>query len=536
MSAGHPWRLLDTGALNAARNIALDQVMLELRDQETIPDTIRFLQFSRPAVLIGRHQVVSQEARLDYCRQKGIEINRRITGGGAIYMDSSQIGWEVIATRSGLLSRMGAGIRMEDLTELVCRAVVSGLHGLGIEAGFRPRNDIEVKGRKLSGTGGAYEGDAFLFQGTLLIRNDLESMFRALRVPTEKLASHEIATAAERVVDLSSLLSGAPAPAAMKAALARGFVDVFGIRLEPGRLSNAEVAKLETYLPHFCSDGWVNEIDEPPGGNYILSSVYKGEGGLVRAVTGVDLKRRRIKNILFTGDFFIAPARTVFDLEACLKDARFDSAASRIHDFFSRERPETLSLEPADFWLALKGCLDKCSYAQLGIPIEQVEMVSLVGGSSLEEIAATATALLLPYCAKDLDCHLRHHDGCDQCGECDIGEAYRLAEKYGVKPLTIHNYEHLKDTFNSLRASGTTAFIGCCCRAFLAKRYRAFSSSGLLAAIIDIGDNTCYDLKQEEAAYRGHFENQTSLRLDLLQKVFEIGAAEKPRPVERSRV
>ena len=57
------WRLLDTGSLSAAENMALDETLLELKAQEKIPHTLRFLQFSNPAVLVGHHQSVEEEIR-----------------------------------------------------------------------------------------------------------------------------------------------------------------------------------------------------------------------------------------------------------------------------------------------------------------------------------------------------------------------------------------------------------------------------------------------------------------------------------------
>ena len=64
------WRLLDTGARSAAENMALDEVLLELKAEERIPHTLRFLQFSNPSVLVGHHQSVEEEVRLDYCQDK----------------------------------------------------------------------------------------------------------------------------------------------------------------------------------------------------------------------------------------------------------------------------------------------------------------------------------------------------------------------------------------------------------------------------------------------------------------------------------
>ena len=69
---------------------------------------------------------------------------------------------------------------------------------------------------------------------------------------------------------------------------------------------------------------------------------------------------------------------------------------------------------------------------------------------------------------------------------------------------------------------GARAYIGCCCDAFQLKRQEAFKKAGLPGLLIDIENTTCYDLNQEKAAYKGGFENQTHLRLDLLEKVLRL--------------
>ena len=198
------WRVLDTGVGDAASNMCLDKAVLEARTRGLVPDTLRFLQFSPPAVLVGSHQCVDLEVRRPYCEDQGIEVNRRLTGGGAIFFDRSQLGWEVIAGREGLPGDALA------LNELMCRGLIEALADLGLEASFRPVNDVEVGHRKISGTGGTESGGAFLFQGTLLVDFDVDTMVRALRIPTEKLRDKEIDSIRDRVTCLKWLLGEAP--------------------------------------------------------------------------------------------------------------------------------------------------------------------------------------------------------------------------------------------------------------------------------------------------------------------------------------
>src|SRR4030042_4000823 len=126
------WRLLDTGARSAAENMALDEALLELKAEERIPNTLRFLQFSHPTVLVGHHQSVEEEVRLDYCRKKGIEINRRLTGGGALYWGPKEIGWEIYISKTD--PRIPS--KIEELYRRMGEAAAIGFQHLGVRAHF----------------------------------------------------------------------------------------------------------------------------------------------------------------------------------------------------------------------------------------------------------------------------------------------------------------------------------------------------------------------------------------------------------------
>jgi len=60
------WRLIDTGLLPAAENMCWDDVILEARSKNLVPNTLRFLMFNPSAVLVGFHQAIEYEVRLDY--------------------------------------------------------------------------------------------------------------------------------------------------------------------------------------------------------------------------------------------------------------------------------------------------------------------------------------------------------------------------------------------------------------------------------------------------------------------------------------
>ena len=94
-------RVIDTGIRSGRENVAFDQALIEAHNAARIPQTIRFLRF-RPAALVGLHQILSHEVRLEYCARHGIEVGRRITGGGGLYLDQDQVCWELVLERKRL--------------------------------------------------------------------------------------------------------------------------------------------------------------------------------------------------------------------------------------------------------------------------------------------------------------------------------------------------------------------------------------------------------------------------------------------------
>ena len=292
------WRLLDTGVLTAAENIAIDEVLLEEKARGNSPDTIRFLQFFPPAVLVGYSQSVEQEVRLDYCRDEKIHINRRITGGGAIFLDETQVGWEIVCDRSFF----DYGIANSDFFSRLSQPIIHALGKLGIDAAFRPRNDIEVKGRKISGTGGTEEGKAFFFQGTLLVDFDAERMFRALRVPVEKLKTREIETAKDRVTCLQWELGRSLRLEELKSLLKESFEEVFAITLVEGELTQREREAIMRKKPHFESREHIDRVKRPEESQPLLHSIYKARGGLIRCGAAVNLfPAGRLRRVLLPG-------------------------------------------------------------------------------------------------------------------------------------------------------------------------------------------------------------------------------------------
>ncbi len=272
---------------------------------------------------------------------------RRITGGGAIYLDPNQVGWELVLSRKRLPMPT-----LADYTRAICEAAAHGLSkAFGIDARYRPRNDIEVDGRKLCGTGGFFDGDTLIYQGTVLVDADPGLIMSCLNVPEAKLQKRDLDKAEQRVTTLKALLGGAPSVADVHAAILAGFAETLGIEPAEAMPSDEEEALAAQLLAEeIGTDEFVYSIDDPRGPG-ISEASLTGAGGTVTAYVRTEGPGRgqRVASILLTGDFFVTPPRIIYDLEASLRRIPLEQAGAAVDEFFTRTKPDLLTIAPAEF-------------------------------------------------------------------------------------------------------------------------------------------------------------------------------------------
>ncbi|MEM3047100.1 MAG: lipoate--protein ligase family protein, partial [Candidatus Bathyarchaeia archaeon] len=209
--------------------MAIDEAVMWARSQRLVPNTVRLYTWRPSAVSIGYFQSLEEEVDVEACRRRGVDVVRRITGGGAVFHAQ---GGEL--TYSLVLEERDPRLP-ESFTEsfrVLCRGIVLGLSRLGLEAVFQPVNDITVNNRKVSGSAQTRKSGVVLQHGTVLVKTDPETMFMVLKVPREKTLSKAITAAEERVTSLSKEKGRPVDLAEVRQALEEGFQEALKVEFQ----------------------------------------------------------------------------------------------------------------------------------------------------------------------------------------------------------------------------------------------------------------------------------------------------------------
>lgn len=503
-----PWLWSDSGLRDGAAQAALDRAQLAACARGEHAGMLRFARY-RPTASLGAHEDADLALRMAYCTGQGIDIVRRDTGGGALYLDPQQL--------TVTLTLDARAVADADLAALVARltgALVAGLAGLGVAAGFQAPNDIELDGRKL-GAGFIAELDGvLLFQATLLLDIDPEAALKVLRVPTEKLSAEGVLSARQRYASLRECLGEIPDMDRLQTAMLGGFSAALGeamLKVECLILNDGGAPGARPSL----------KIALPAA--EALRSFLKTPGGLLRAALWLAPDGETVMAAELGGSLQLRPAGLLPALAAALTGVAVADVPAAAQWFFARVRHDMLAVTPADIgYLLARALARRDQRRRFGLSIDQANTLMVHSPERDREagdIVAEASVMLVPYCAKPAWCKWRHRDGCPECGLCEVGGAYRLARERGMRVVTIANFEHLSRTLADMRAAGVPAYVGMCCENFYIKRQHAFATAGMPAVLMDITGSNCYELRQEDAAYAGRFQAQARLKLDVLEPV-----------------
>lgn len=167
---------------------------------KSVQEPTLFTWIVSPTVIYGRHQSAETEVNEAYCREHGIDVVQRKSGGGCVYADEGNLMISYVEP-SEFSRQHSEGNTFDRFLAMVAQA----LQAKGLPAVTTAHNDILVDGRKVSGCACFTSPTGTIVHGTLLYDVNLEAMLCAITPGTAKLAKHGVASVRQRVVNLREL-------------------------------------------------------------------------------------------------------------------------------------------------------------------------------------------------------------------------------------------------------------------------------------------------------------------------------------------
>ncbi|MEB2320835.1 MAG: biotin/lipoate A/B protein ligase family protein [Pseudomonadota bacterium] len=249
----HDWQLIHTRAQSPTMHMALDEVITDEVGAGRRPPTLRVWEWASPAVIIGRFQSLKNEVDAEAARRHGIEVVRRITGGGAMFVEPGNTITYSLSAPDSLVK----GMSFPEAYAFMDSWVLEALRALGIEARYQPLNDIVSDAGKIGGAAQARRRNAVLHHVTMSYDIDADKMLQVLRIGREKLSDKAVQSAAKRVDPLRSQTG-----LAREAIIAR-MVETFRANhgLAEDVIRPAEMARAEALVEEkFGTEGWTGVV------------------------------------------------------------------------------------------------------------------------------------------------------------------------------------------------------------------------------------------------------------------------------------
>jgi len=241
------WRFIDFGLVDIRDMMAMDEAILKGDEGNTF-----FFWTPKKSIILGYFQKADIELNLAQC--KDYTITRRISGGGIAFSDDRcrQINYGVVGT----IENDRFPLDIIESYKQICGVLIDTLIDYGLNAAFRPINDVIVDNKKISGNAQTRWEGKLLQNGTLLLDFDIEEMLRISNIPKEKFMDKKIASVREGLTWLDRELGEQRDMEEIRNVMKRKFEERFNVRLKPGNLSEIEKELTKSLLPKYYSDKW----------------------------------------------------------------------------------------------------------------------------------------------------------------------------------------------------------------------------------------------------------------------------------------
>lgn len=253
-------RFIDTGPNDGYANMAIDESILNCCEEPTL----RVYQWSPPSISVGYNQSVNKEINIGKCRENGVTIVRRITGGKAV-LHEKEITYSFILPED----KISLPRDVVESYRIIANALVLALQGIGIKAQitgqkerlgtpicFNSSNwyELTANGKKISGSAQRRADGKILQHGPILMDFDFDKNAVLFNSNSAKDLAGNLR---KNITSIKHELGADVSYKEMASAVKRGFQKNFGLEIVDSGLTREE-KKLSEKLRNekYSADSW----------------------------------------------------------------------------------------------------------------------------------------------------------------------------------------------------------------------------------------------------------------------------------------
>ena len=173
-------------------NLAAEEYLLK-----SFQEDMFLLYRNRPSIVVGKHQNTLAEINLPFVQENEILVARRISGGGTVFHDLGNLNFAFFTS-----GKEGELVDYKRATT----PIVEALKKMGLEVRLGKRNELLLKGLKISGTASHVFKQRVLHHGTLLFSSEMGKLSAALKSDKERFTDRAVKSVRSRVTNISDHL------------------------------------------------------------------------------------------------------------------------------------------------------------------------------------------------------------------------------------------------------------------------------------------------------------------------------------------
>lgn len=263
------WRVINTGVNNGYTNMAIDEAIMTGVNQGMVPPTLRFYRWAPPAVTIGYFQDVHREIDLNRCRQLGVDVVRRLTGGRAV-LHHQEVTYSLICSEE---EPVATGTIIQSYLR-ISQGLLAGIRKLGIPAELVPHGvkkseiqspacfeapswyELVAHGKKLIGSAQTRKKGILLQHGSIPLNMDIELLRDILKFKTAGAKEVFLSKFAEKAGSINQFLGKPVNEDVVMANIVTGLEQALNIKFSPNGLTTVEEEYINKLKAKYSSNDW----------------------------------------------------------------------------------------------------------------------------------------------------------------------------------------------------------------------------------------------------------------------------------------